>query len=92
MNISKVTVGIFSIFLGFFLPVLNNGLWAIATTIQNAGRMMGDNAVMEYIWPKNDIINFIYQMPWIMWIYFIVMLGIGVYLIVTGWKEKPTQK
>ena len=89
MNVSKVTGGTFTIFLGFLIPVLNNSLWAIATNIQNAGRMMGDNNVVrEYILPKNDVINFIYQMPWIMWIYFITMIGIGIYLLITGWKEK----
>jgi len=27
-------------------------------------------------------------MPWILWLYFLGMLGVGVYLVVSGWKAK----
>ena len=93
MNMQKVTVGIVSIFFAFFVPVLNHGFWAVAGTIQNAGRMMGDNdAMLEHIWAKEDLLNFINQMPWVMWLYFLFMLGMGLYLIVNGWKDKPEDK
>ena len=89
MNVPKVTAGIVSVFFAFLVPVLNHGFWAVASTIQNAGRMIGDNRVTEIIWPKADLVNFLYQMPWIMWLYFLPMLAIGVRLVVSGWKEEP---
>ena len=88
MNLSKVNSGIITIFLGFLIPVINHGFWAISATIQNSGRMIGDDGFIEHIWAKNDLLNFIYQMPWIMWIYFIPMIIIGLYLIIKGCKEK----
>lgn len=87
MSISKVTAGISSVFLGFFLPVLNHGMGMISTTIQNAGRMIGDTANVDYMWPKADIFNFLKHMPWIMWIYFIFMVCLGLYLIKSGFKK-----
>ncbi len=87
MNISKVTTGILSVFLGFFIPVFNHGLAMIAGTIQNAGRMIGDTANVDYMWPKADIFNFLNKMPWIMWLYFLSMVGLGIYLIASGLKR-----
>ena len=87
MNISKVRTGILSVFLGFFLPVLNHGMGMISATIQNAGRMTGDTANVDYMWPKADIFNFLKQMPWIMWLYFIFMVCLGLYLIKSGFKK-----
>ena len=87
MNISKVSAGIITIFLGFFIPVLNHGMGMISATIQNAGRMIGDNVSSEHIWPKVDIFNFLKQMPGIMWLYFLFMISLGLYLIATGMKK-----
>jgi hypothetical protein len=88
LNISRLTSGILSVFLGFFLPVLNHGMGMIAGTIQNAGRMIGDNnSFKEHVWPKADIFNFLKHMPWIMWLYFIFMVGLGLYLIKSGFKK-----
>ena len=88
MNLSKVKTGIGTIFLAFLVPVLNHGFWAISSTIQNSGRMIGDESNSIIIWAKQDLLNFIYQMPWIMWIYFVPMLIMGLYLITKGLKEK----
>ena len=87
MNISKVTTGILSVFLGFFIPVLNHGLAIIAGTIQNTGRMISDTTNLKYLWSSTDIFNFLKQMPWIMWLYFIFMVCLGLYLIKSGLKK-----
>jgi len=87
MNISKVAVGILSVFLGFFLPVLNHGLGMISATIQNAGKMIGDTANVHYMWPNTDIFNFLKHMSWIMWLYFLFMVCLGLYLIKSGFKK-----
>ncbi len=93
MNIHKVTAGIATLFFAFVVPVLNHGFWVVASTIQNAGRMIGDNnVVLEHIWPKADLLNFIYQMPWIMWLYFLPMIGLGLYLVLSGLKDKRTER
>ena len=89
MDLQKVTVGIVSVFLAFLVPVLNHGFWAVAATIQNAGRMVGDNRTLEIIWPKADLLNFAYQMPWVMWLYFLFMVGMGLCLIASGWNGGP---
>lgn len=35
-----------------------------------------------------DLVDFAHQMPWIMWLYFVPMVGLGVYLVASGCKEK----
>jgi hypothetical protein len=89
MNVQKVKAGTVAVFFAFLVPVLNHGFWAVASTVQNAGRMVGDNnVVLEHIVPKADLIDFIRHMPWALWVYFVAMLGIGVCLIVSGWKRE----
>ena len=89
MNVPKVAAGIVSLFFAFLVPVLNHGFWAIAGTIQNAGRMVGDgNLIKEHIVPQEDLLNFMYHMPWIMWLYFLPMTGLGLYLIRAGLKAE----
>ena len=89
MNVPKVTAGIVSVFFAFLVPVLNHGFWAVASTVQNAGRMIGDNNVVrEHILPEADLVDFAHQMPWIMWLYFVPMLTLGMYLVASGCKGK----
>ena len=88
MNISRLTSGILSVFLGFFIPVLNHGLGMISAAIQNTGRMINDTATnREYLWPRADIFNFLKHMPWVIWLYFIFMVCLGLYLIISGFKK-----
>ena len=87
MNISRVNSGILSVFLGFLIPVLNHGLAMISATIQNAGKMIGDTANVHYMWPNTDIFNFLKHMPWIIWLYFLFMVCLGLYLIKSGFKK-----
>ncbi len=88
MQVSKVMAGVGAVFLGFFVPVVNHGLYAIAHTIQNAGKTIGDNTNAEYLWSTIGMKNFLYHMPWILWLYFPFMVGLGVGLIVSGWKRR----
>jgi len=73
------------LFLAFLLPVVNHGFWAIAETIQNGMQRVGNT---QTLWDHHDLAEPFFRLPWSLWIYFAVMVGLALWTLSGSLKER----
>ncbi len=87
MNLPKVIGGMVGLFLSFVLPVLCYGFGMLARATRDAGLMAAGGSP-----GGKELTAFIQYTPWPVWLYFAIMLILGLHLICSGLAEGPKSK
>ena len=81
MKVKRILIGTIIWTLGILIPVLQH-------------IMLMQVAVTEhgYSYSYRNMAKYFFDLPWIIWPYLVAMWLVGTILIITGLREKPSEK